>query len=452
MIGPICRFIYQVNAIAFPGVYFSSRETEEMASSQTLAEMAELSASDKEAVLLQVDRLLASSHFRNSRRYSDFLRFVVTKTADGHADILKERTIGIEVFDREPTFDTSGDSIVRVAAAEVRKRIAQYYQEEGHEIELRIDLPSGSYVAHFRRPTEPTPAIVTFPESSPPVEPKTITHGARTRAVLSRWKVSIVATSLLLVVIAAFFALRARSDTGINRFWGPVFESSAPVIVCVGTVEPSHISQDFRSRFTVQMANSVNGLEEPPVPTPQLPDWPAVTWIDAVELARIAEMLTRHNKTAVLRSSENATLADLRAGPVILLGVLENTWSLRLVSNLRFHPRMDFASQKMWIEDSQHPERKEWSAPWGIAYSETRDDYALVTRTRDPLSGQISVEIGGLGLHASQAAGEFVTNPVYMNSLSPDLHDPNRNVQIVLKINVIKGEAGPPQVVAENYW
>jgi hypothetical protein len=424
-----------------------------MASSQTLAEMASLSAADKEAVLLQVDRLLASSNFRNSRRYSDFLRFVVNKTAEGHADILKERTIGIEVFGREPTFDTSGDSIVRVAAAEVRKRIAQYYQEEGHEHELRVDLPSGSYVAHFRRPPEPTPAIVTLPESSPPVEPRTITNGARTRTVPSRWKVpAIVATSLLLVVIAASFAMRARSDTGINRFWGPVFESSAPVIFCVGTVEPSHISQDFRSRFTIQMANRVNGLEEPPVPTSDLPDWPAVTWIDAVELTRITEMLTRHNKTALLRSSENATLADLRAGPVILLGVLENSWSLRLLSKLRFHPRMDFASQKMWIEDSQHPERKDWSAPWGIAYSETRDDYALVTRTRDPLSGQISVEIGGLGLHASQAAGEFVTNPVYMNSLSRNLHDPNRNVQIVLKINVIKGEAGPPQVVAENYW
>lgn len=424
-----------------------------MASSQTLAAIAELSDADKATVLLQVDRLLASSHFRNSRRYSDFLRFVATKTAEGNADILKERTIGIEVFGREPNFDTSGDSIVRVAAAEVRKRIAQYYQEEGHELELRVELPSGSYVAHFRRPPKQTPAIVTLPDSSQAVEPEAITNGIRTRTVLSRWKVSaIVATSLLLVVIAASFALRARSDTRINRFWAPVFESSVPVIVCVGTVEPSHISQDFRRRFTVQMANSVNGLEEPTVPTSALPDWPAVTWIDAVELTHITEMLTRHNKTAVLRSSENASLADLRAGPVILLGVLENSWSLRLVSKLRFHPRMDFASQKMWIEDSQHPERKDWSAPWGIAYSETRDDFALVTRTRDPLSGQISVEIGGLGLHASQAAAEFVTNPVYMNSLSGSLRDLNRNVQIVLKINVIKGEAGPPQVVDENYW
>src|ERR1700733_8703158 len=117
----------------FTGVYFSARENEEMASSQTLVAIAELSDADKAAVLLQVDRLLASSHFRNSRRYSDFLRFGVTKTAEGHADILKERTIGIEVFGREPTFDTSGDSIVRVAAAEVRKRIATYYHKKRQE-------------------------------------------------------------------------------------------------------------------------------------------------------------------------------------------------------------------------------------------------------------------------------------------------------------------------------
>ncbi len=60
-------------------------------------------------------------------------------------------------------------------------------------------------------------------------------------------------------------------------------------------------------------------------------------------------------------------------------------------------------------------------------------------------------KLAALGLHASQAAAEFVTNPVYMNGLSGSPHDPNRNVQIVLKINVIKGEAGPPQVVTECY-
>ena len=100
------------------------------------------------------------------------------------------------------------------------------------------------------------------------------------------------------------------------------------------------------------------------------------------------------------------------------MGVLENSWTLRLVSKLRFHPRMDFASQKMWIEDSQHPERKDWSIPWGIPYSDSYDDYSLVTRCINPISGQVSIVLGGLGLHTSQAAAEFATNPVNMKTLS----------------------------------
>ena len=424
-----------------------------MASPVKSTEMLELSSADKEAVQLQIERLLSSSHFRNSRRYTDLLRYVVHQTIEGHAYTLKERTLGIEVFGREPSFDTSGDSIVRVAAAEVRKRIALYYQEEGHERELRIDLPSGSYVARFRRPAKAPTAIVSVPEIAPSAQTDQTAVTAPTRAFPSRrMKLGIAAGTLLLIAIAALIALRGRSDAGLNRFWGPVFEPSTPVTICVGTVEPAHISSDFRNRFTAQMADTVNGAVESQVPNSDSQVWPAVSWTDAVELTRITEMLTKHSKKFQLRSSENVTLADLRKGPVILLGVLENSWTLRLLSKLRFRPRMDYASQKMWIEDSQHPERRDWSAPWGAAYSESHDDYSLVTRTIDPLSGQVSIVIGGLGLHASQAAGEFVTNSIYMNSLSSSLRDQNRNVQIVLKINVIKGEAGPPQIIGTYYW
>ncbi len=424
-----------------------------MASPQKFREITELSPEDKEAVLLQVERLLGSAHFKSSRRYTDLLRFVVQQTIEGHADILKERTLGIEVFGREPGFDTSGDSIVRVAAAEVRKRIAQYYQEEGHEHELRVDLPSGSYVAHFRLPPDASPASARAPEADEPDRPGPPADAAHGNAFHFRGKMLlIVAATFLLIAIAVLVVRRDSSDTGFNRFWGPVLDPSTSVMICVGTVEPAHITPDFRNRFPAQMADTINGTVDSSVIDTERQDWPAVSWIDAVELTRITEMLARHHKTVQLRSAENVTLADLRKGPVILLGVLENSWTLRLISKLRFHPRMDFATQKMWIEDAQHPERKDWSAPWGVAYSDSHDDYALVTRCMNPLSGQVSIVIGGLGLHASQAAGEFVTNPAFMNSLSGDLRDPNRNMQIVLKINVINGEAGPPQVVATYYW
>ena len=59
------------------------------------------------------------------------------------AVLLKERTLGIEIFGRDADDHTASDPIVRVTATEIRKRIAQYYQEPGHETELRLSLPSG---------------------------------------------------------------------------------------------------------------------------------------------------------------------------------------------------------------------------------------------------------------------------------------------------------------------
>ena len=99
---------------------------------------------EKGAVQQQLERLLASPLFHSSKRYAQFLRFVVGRTLEGRGHDLKERILGIEVFDRPPDYDTNIDPIVRVTAAEIRKRIEQYYHDPKHGQEIRLFLPSGS--------------------------------------------------------------------------------------------------------------------------------------------------------------------------------------------------------------------------------------------------------------------------------------------------------------------
>ena len=94
-------------------------------------------AIDSKAVLQQLDRMLRSRHFRNSRRYPAFLAHIVRRTLAGDLDSLKERILGIEVFKRPHDYDTGADPVVRITAGEVRKRIALYYHDEGTEQELR---------------------------------------------------------------------------------------------------------------------------------------------------------------------------------------------------------------------------------------------------------------------------------------------------------------------------
>src|ERR1700683_4061898 len=115
---------------------------------------------EKAAIEEQVERLLQPPFFSHSRRFPIFLRYVVQHTLAGQADAVKERTLGMEIFGRGANYDTSSDPIVRVTAAEIRKRIAQYYQEPGHDVEIRVSLPAGSYVPQFHWPQ----ALQTLPQ------------------------------------------------------------------------------------------------------------------------------------------------------------------------------------------------------------------------------------------------------------------------------------------------
>src|ERR1700724_3236816 len=100
----------------------------------------------------QLRRLLAHSLFTNSKRYPVLLAYTVEQTLDGNADQLKERTIGVEAFGREPNYDVNLDPVVRPTAAEVRKRLIQYYYSPDHAGELIIELLVGSYIPLFREP------------------------------------------------------------------------------------------------------------------------------------------------------------------------------------------------------------------------------------------------------------------------------------------------------------
>lgn len=103
----------------------------------------------EEQVREELTRVLASHEFRSSKRSQDFLRFAVEHTVRGSADILKERTIGIEVFGRPTSYDPSDDATVRAKASEVRKRLGLYYSTQGAANPLHVEMPSGTYVPEF---------------------------------------------------------------------------------------------------------------------------------------------------------------------------------------------------------------------------------------------------------------------------------------------------------------
>lgn len=104
-----------------------------------------------DAVRSERDRILASKIFSRSKRQSDFLDYVVDAALEGRQDQLKEFTLGIDVFERDDSFDPSIDSIVRVEASRLRSKLREYYDDEGRTDAVRIDIPKGHYVPVFSR-------------------------------------------------------------------------------------------------------------------------------------------------------------------------------------------------------------------------------------------------------------------------------------------------------------
>ena len=109
----------------------------------------ELSPQRMGLVRYHLEEVITSHAFAGSKRAQDFLQLIVGHALAGQFDRLRERVIGAELFGRPIDYDTANDSVVRVKATDVRKKLAQYYLETEKEPAIRIELPSGSYVPRF---------------------------------------------------------------------------------------------------------------------------------------------------------------------------------------------------------------------------------------------------------------------------------------------------------------
>jgi hypothetical protein len=143
-------------------------------------------------VRAQLDRILQSEMFKNSERLQRFLKFAVECALSGTTDQLKESVLGRVVFDRGPEFDPRTDSIVRVEAQRLRRRLQEYYEIVGTDDALAIKFQPGSYVPLFAYASE-LRAGGGMPETRP-LNPQTVAvlplHNQKRRSgtgVFLRW-------------------------------------------------------------------------------------------------------------------------------------------------------------------------------------------------------------------------------------------------------------------------
>ena len=403
----------------------------------------------------QLERVLDDPHFKGSKRYTRFLRFVVEETLNGNSDGIKERSLGIAVFDRPADYDTNSDSIVRVAASEVRKRLAQYYDSPGRDHELRIELPPGSYSAEFRLGRHHNGEATNIVENygSPSLESESV---ARAEVTSDRSDTQIRGRSnqrtliYTLVLAAACFggALLERlvhrpptEPEALSVLWGPVVEKTDSVLICVGQV-------------SAQFPRAISESAQTAVPTETIFSPDILLMRDATSATRVSAVIGRMGGNPRMLGTASTNFTDLQTTSGVLLGAFNNPWTLRLQAPLRYQFVRNATDQTYSIVDTKHPDPRLYQIDRTKPYSQSTQDYGIVARFLSPTTERETVIIAGIGANGTLAATSMATDERFFGELvrSAGKNAAKKNIEILVTTQIIDNRTGPPKVLDVQYW
>jgi len=392
-----------------------------------------------EAVRAELERILASSEFKASKRCQDFLQFVVDRTLAGLSDDLRERTIGIEVFGRHPSYDTGGDGIVRINASEIRKRLAIYYADSARYSECRITLPTGSYVPVFSKaakaiveanvPHLPQPAVlstVAVNRADLMVPPATVQSPKFGRSI----SVFLAALILAAAVLSVRWLDVRHSQTIVDKFWQPMFQGKTPITIVAAYVPTYDSATDPpNGQFTLMTDQYVGGG-------------------DLVAAIQVSSMLVRLGHPFNLRMSSGVSLDDLRETPTVLIGYSNTQWK-DVTRKFRFFA--DNSTHGM-IRDNGKP--TDWYPHDETPENHSEEDYAVITRAFDPETHAMLILVSGCLQYGTEGAARLITNPGLLATALRDAPKDwqQKNLQLVIQFNVVANSPASSRVVASYYW
>ena len=390
------------------------------------------SGKERSHILAHLEELLECQAFAGSRRRQAFLRYVVQETLDGRGPAIKEANIAVDVFGRSNDFDAQTASIVRVTAAEVRKRLAQAY-ESGLGQGLSIELPLGGYQPTFHfSPAEETVETAPAVLASAPI--------AR-RAPRVRW---IVASALACAAVAiAILAMRAVHRTSpIDLLWRPFLNYDRPVLISLAS--PTMLFVAHADKWIpLQPGGAI------PTSELQVMESSLVGTGGALGAALFGEQFVSRGQHFELKFGNDMSFADLKHSPAILIG--SSRWTQELTKPLRF--RIEVIGEQMYLVDTQQSGRN-WGIPLRHQAAQLTEGYSLVTRLLHSESGYAVLIVAGLDVRSTQAAVEFLSKSgsfdQFAQSAPRDWE--NKNFQVALHNTIHGNSSGSVTVVASHVW
>lgn len=351
-----------------------------------------------------VQRILASPGFQKSARLSSFLIYVCERAILGRVDEVSEQHVGIHVFERPPDYNASEDNIVRSHARLLRKKLDEYYAEEGRQEAIRIQIPKGAYLPVFSTVSDPAPEVA--PEMPPPVRP---------RPALLRW-----AGVVLLLVVAGYGVYRwarpSRPQILVRQFWSQVFNAERPTMVVssdtalvlfegythTAVTLSEYLARDFWQKFPPQpdiQGNLISALR----------DRPFTNNVDLNFCWRLGRQPGVDFRRAAVRPARELGMADLKGANAVLIGARHaNPW-VEL-----FDQKNNF--QGLFTDEfkdhilNRGPHSGELPVYRGSRVDGVFRSYALIEFNRGLTSNENVLILSGLTTPGTEGAADFLLN------------------------------------------
>jgi hypothetical protein len=397
-----------------------------------------------------VQRVVASREFERSPRLRSFLRFACERALASPRAALRERDIAVHVLGRRASRLAGGeDTLVRVHACRLRKRLAQYFAESGAAEPIVIEVPRHGYTPVFRERTTRS-----LPVAAPARRPRS------TRSVI----LMLLAVTALAALVAARAAAPGpparRPGSAVDRLWAQMCGGASSVAVVLADSNLSMLEEVLGRQLS--LAEYQN--REFALPVARKPADPAAATLldrlmyrqftsvaDARVAARVAALDGAHGLTTEILSARDAGPQHFKSGPAVLAGPRRaNPWLELFEGGLNFQAHFDEATGLASFENTA-PLPGE-AARYVVAWN--RRGYCRVAYLPS-LDGTGSVLVlSGTEMGSTEAGVELVTSAPWVERLSRrlglDAEQPFPHFEVLLATELLSSSATTFDIVAHR--
>lgn len=374
----------------------------------------------------ELERVLRSAQFRRAPKLQKFLGLTCEYYFQDRAESINEYLLAVEVFGKGPGFEPSEDSLVRVQAREVRRRLREYYQNEGKTSQLVLDMPVGGYVPVFL--AQSLPAVI----PPPPPAPEKRSLPARASWLMLAATVVVCVAMLfaadherrLLLLEGTASASSGKQAEGMNHhldgIWKRFLGSSVPTMLVVGSPDLEGCVQ--KKRGTPGCADEYTGMGE------------------AVAVHLISNLYKAARQTLIVRQSRFVRADEASRHNLVLLGgKFTNEWTKQLGDDLSLNTPPDLpdaGTQYTTVFDSRS--------------GQIARDRGIIAVRKHPESGHWVMILYGRHSYGTRAAAEAATDGTFLSQVKwpVSIRPFPERFRVLVNVNVNNGVSESPTLIA----